>query len=51
MKNKIFKIFFIFFFPIILLTGYFKFIKDNTSINNEKLDEASNIKIEDDNNN
>ena len=51
MKNTIFKIFFIFFFPIILLTGYFKFIKDNTSINNEKLDEASNITIEDDNNN
>ena len=51
MKNKIFKIFFIFLFPIILLTGYLKFIKNNTSINNEKLNEASNITIEDDNNN
>jgi len=51
MKNKIFKIFFIFFFPIILLTGYFKFIKDSTSVNNKKLNEASNIAIEDNSNN
>jgi len=51
MKNKIFKIFFIFFFPIILLTGYFKFIKDNTSVNNEKLNEGSSVAIEDDSNN
>ena len=51
MKNKIFKIFFIFFFPIILLTGYFKFIKDSTSVNNEKLNEGSSIAIEDDSNN
>ena len=51
MKNKIFKIFFIFFFPVILLTGYFKFIKDNTSVDNNKLNEATNIAIEDDSNN
>ncbi|KRO56972.1 MAG: hypothetical protein ABS01_03740 [Pelagibacteraceae bacterium BACL5 MAG-120705-bin12] len=51
MKNKIFKIFFIFFFPVILLTGYFKFIKDNTSVDNNKLNEATNVAIEDDSNN
>lgn len=51
MKNKIFKIFFIFFFPVILLTGYFKFIKDNTSVDNDKLNEATNVAIEDDSNN
>ena len=51
MKNKIFKIFFIFFFSIILLIGYFKFIKDNTFVNNEKLNEGSSIAIEDDSNN
>lgn len=51
MKNKIFKIFLIFFFPIILLTGYFKFIKDNTSVDNDKLNEATNVAIEDDSNN
>ena len=51
MKNKIFKIFFIFFFPVILLTGYFKFIKDNTSVDNNKLNEATNVEIEDDSNN
>ena len=51
MKNKIFKIFFIFFFPVILLTGYFKFIKDNTSVDNNKLNEATNVTIEDDSNN
>lgn len=51
MKNKIFKIFFIFFFPVILLTGYFKFIKDNTSVYNNKLNEATNVAIEDDSNN
>ena len=51
MKNKIFKIFFIFFFPVILLTGYFKFIKDNTSVDNNKLNDATNVAIEDDSNN
>ena len=51
MKNKIFKIFFIFFFPVILLTGYFKFIKDNTSVDNNKLNEATNVAIEDNSNN
>jgi len=51
MKNKIFKIFFIFFFTVILLTGYFKFIKDNTSVDNNKLNEATNVAIEDDSNN
>ena len=51
MKNKIFKIFFIFFFPVILLTSYFKFIKDNTSVDNNKLNEATNVAIEDDSNN
>src|SRR6056300_1606169 len=51
MKNKIFKIFLIFFFPIILLTGYFKFIKDNTSVDNDKLNEATNVAIEDNSNN
>ena len=45
MKNKIFKIFFIFFFPIILLTGYFKFIKDNTSVDNDKLNDTARIHI------
>ncbi|KRO58750.1 MAG: hypothetical protein ABS05_02345, partial [Pelagibacteraceae bacterium BACL5 MAG-121128-bin54] len=44
-------IFFIFFFPVILLTGYFKFIKDNTSVDNNKLNEATNVAIEDDSNN